>query len=597
VSRFATLLWSVAFLFAQDCGCIQPAHGQQRQLRMLVLYPDSNAIPAAAQVGEGIHKRLIERFPRPAIQMFNEFLEFSRFPDEAHRARVLRNLGEKYADRRPDVLVAVGSDALRTAIEIRSLLATTAPIVFCCASPATLATVERPADVTGIVTDFDVSKTVALAQRLQPNTRPLVVIAGAAPFDLKWAEIARAHMDADHRFDARYLVGLPRKALLDEVRKLPRDTIVLLLTNFKDGEGRDYVPGDIEEIASASSAPVYGPYYTYIGQGVVGGHTDTFEAIGAQTGDLINRILGGEDPKTIAPRMSTTQAFRVDARQLARWGLSADNLPDDTVVMYRVASVWEQHRSLVLGAIGAFLLQSAFLVFVLIQMRRRRLTERLLRRSEERLETIQDEERTRIAQDLHDSTAQHLTAASLSLARLREDVTLEPNARNAIEDAKGSLREAASELRDYAYLLHPPVLRRDGLDSTLQRYVEEFGQRAGLTIKLRSNGEGNDHSPVIQRSILRIVQGALANVHRHASASRVSIKLKRAGKRLLLIIVDDGRGIEAAHRDGKQLRAGIGIQAMASRVEQLGGRLSVRSGARGTIVRAVIPISGRAFLT
>jgi len=180
---------------------------------MFVLYPDSNAIAAAARVGEGIHKRLVERFSRPTIQMFNEFLELSRFPDEAYRARVLRYLGEKYADRRPDVLVAVGSDALRAAIEVRSLLATTAPIVFCCASPVTLATVERPADVTGIVTDFDVSKTVALAHRLQPNTRPLVVIAGAAPFDPRWLEIARAHLDADHRFDARYLVGLPSEAI------------------------------------------------------------------------------------------------------------------------------------------------------------------------------------------------------------------------------------------------------------------------------------------------------------------------------------------------------------------------------------------------
>jgi signal transduction histidine kinase len=482
-------------------------------------------------------------------------------------------------------------------MDSRDLLAPTAPIVFCCASPARLATVERPADVTGIVSEFAVSRTVALARRLQPDMRRLVVIAGAAPFDLTWAEVARAQLGPDHTFDVRYLVGLPREALLDEVRKLPRDTIVLLLTVFKDGAGRDFVPADMaEEIASASGAPVYGPYDTYIGRGVVGGHTDTFEAIGVQTGDLISRILGGEDPKTIAPRMSTTQAFRVDARQLARWDLPVGNLPDDTVVMYKTPSVWEQHRYLVVGAIAAFLLQTAFLVFVLTQMRRRRLTERLLRRSEERLETIQDEERARIAQDLHDSTAQHLTAAALSLARLREGVTLDPNARNAIEDAKGSLREAANELRDYSYLLHPPALRRDGLDRSLQRYMEDFGKRTGLTTKFRSSGEGDDLSLAIQRSILRIVQGALANVHRHASASCVSINMKRVGKRLHVVVVDDGRGIDGAHRDGEQSRPGMGIQGMATRVEHLGGWLSVRSRAKGTTVHAVIPISSQRSL-
>jgi signal transduction histidine kinase len=401
-----------------------------------------------------------------------------------------------------------------------------------------------------------------------------------------------------HEFAARSLVGLPRETLLDEVRKLPRDTIVLLLSVLRDGAGRDFVPADMaEEIASASGAPVYGPYDTYLGRGAVGGHSDTFEAIGVQTGDVVTQILGGEDPKTIAPRMSTTQAFRVDARQLKRWDLAAGNLPDDAVVMYNTPSFWEQHRNLVLGAIAAFLLQTAFLVFVVIQMRRRRLAERLLRRSEERLATIQDEERARIAKDLHDSTAQQLTAASLNLALVSSGGTLDRNLHKAIEHAQGSLREAAHELRDYAYLLHPPALGRDGLDITLQKYVEDFRRLAGITTEIRSSGEGNDLSLAVQRSILRIVLGSLANVHRHASASRVSINVKRIGKRLHLVIVDDGRGIQHPRSDSRQLRPGLGIQAMISRVEQFGGRLSVRAKARGTTVHAAIPISSQTSAT
>jgi ABC-type uncharacterized transport system substrate-binding protein len=245
-------------------------------------------------------------------------------------------LAEQYAETRPDVVLALGPDALEMAIGNRGAFAPGVPIVFCCTSPATMAAIERPADVTGIVSEFRVSRTVALARRLQPNSRHLVVIAGAAPFDARWVQIARSQLDHEAELETRYLVGLSREDLLAEVSKLPQDRIVIILTIFKDGAGRHFVPGDIaEEVARASSAPMYTTYDRGVGRGFVGSHSDTFEQIGAQTGDVILRILNGEDPKQIPPQMSTTPVFRVDARQLGRWGLSESNLPDGTLVMYR----------------------------------------------------------------------------------------------------------------------------------------------------------------------------------------------------------------------------------------------------------------------
>src|SRR5262245_42599165 len=269
---------------------VGPSRAHVQEHRVLFLYPDSDAIAAAAIVSKAVRKVLAERAPF-RVDAFSEFLELSRFPDAAHERRVVGHLAEKYAQARPDVVLALGPDALRVAITNRGVLAPEAAIVFCCVSPATLATLERPADVTGIVSDFDLSQTVVLARRLQPNARHLVVIAGAAPFDLRWAQIARNQLRPDGQLDVRYLVGLPRETLLDEVGKLSRETIVILLTVFKDGAGRDLVPGEMaEEIARASSAPVYSPYDTVLGRGLVGGHMDTFEAIGAQTAELILRI-------------------------------------------------------------------------------------------------------------------------------------------------------------------------------------------------------------------------------------------------------------------------------------------------------------------
>ena len=127
-----------------------------------------------------------------------------------------------------------------------------------CTSVARLANIERPPDVTGVVGDFDVSKTLSLAEQLQPNARKLVVIAGAGPFDLQWAHIARKQLaPQEKKFETRYLVGLTREAILQELSKLSRDTIVILLTVFRDGAGK-LVPGDLTaEFVRASKADLW----------------------------------------------------------------------------------------------------------------------------------------------------------------------------------------------------------------------------------------------------------------------------------------------------------------------------------------------------
>jgi two-component system NarL family sensor kinase len=134
-------------------------------------------------------------------------------------------------------------------------------------------------------------------------------------------------------------------------------------------------------------------------------------------------------------------------------------------------------------------------------------------------------------------------------------------------------------------------LERDGLDATLRRYVEGFAQRTGLSVTV-SMTAGVDHLPIeIRRSMLRIVQEALANVHRHASASRVSIKQKFVANCLHMIVRDDGVGMKASTEllGAGATPLGVGIQGMRERLRQFGGRLEIKSGSRGTTVHVSIP--------
>jgi PAS domain S-box-containing protein len=702
-------------------GAGSAAFAEDRAQRILILYPDSNMNRAASIVGETIQKRLSEQAALD-IQIHGEFLDLARFPDAAHKRRAVQYLSEKYAASPPDLVLGLGPDALRIAIDNRNALAAGAPITFCCISPNRLATIDKSDDVTGIISDFDVAKTVQLARALQPNARQLVVVSGAAPFDVRSVETARQQLaKLPSQLDTRYIVGLPREELLRELAQLSRDTIVVLLTIFRDGAGRDFIPAEIGgELARASGAPVYGFYDVYLGRGIVGGHMDTFAEIGNQTADLVLKVLSKQAPQAL--QTSTTQRFRVDARELERWGLSASNLPADTIVMFKKPDIWVQHSDDVVAAMGAFAGMTLVLGLLMAQIMRRRKVETHLRESEERLGfaaasagiglwhydlrtgqlwasdhcremfgmpvgrqltnealinavhpddrrvaiasiraatygnfadgvsefrllpsagevrwleargrtsrdsdghpsrvsgifrditrfkaaqleakqlsqrviSIQDEERERIAQELHDSTAQHLAAIGLNLIALK-GANGGHRTSMIFKDIEESLEEATRELRTFTYLLHPPALTNDGLTATLRRYVEGFRKRTGLDVTLRGSGAADQLSSPSQQSVLRIVQEALANVHRHARASRARVNVRRVGRLVHLVIADDGRGL-ATKNGGKRdniemLPVGVGIAGMAARVRHLGGKLDIRSRPRGTSVHAILPLA------
>jgi signal transduction histidine kinase len=208
----------------------------------------------------------------------------------------------------------------------------------------------------------------------------------------------------------------------------------------------------------------------------------------------------------------------------------------------------------------------------------------------EQLLTIQEEERRSIAQELHDSTVQHLVAADLGLATLLPHVGRKgQKAWNGVEE---SLAEAMNELRTFSYLMHPPTLRRQGLHHSLQQYIDGFADRTRIACTFRTN---NDKLPQrVQRAVFRIVQEALANVYRHASASKASIELRRVGAHLQLIVTDNGRGIDTRREPHKPRRPGIGIRGIRLRLNQLGGRLRIsRPQTGGTRIHAVLPLSTR----
>ncbi len=208
--------------------------------------------------------------------------------------------------------------------------------------------------------------------------------------------------------------------------------------------------------------------------------------------------------------------------------------------------------------------------------------------------SLQEEVQQRIAADLHDSTCQHLIAASLNVMRMRRALNESGGADRLCDDIDASIDQALKEIRAFTYLLHPQNLLAEGLKMTLERFVAGFSARTSLQTNLEIAPDVDRLSYERQRSVLRVVQEALTNVFRHAKATEVKIAIEAADRYFKLRISDNGRGmpIGQARSGPKAISFGVGIPAMRARLQQLGGTLEIQSSAtecRGTTLCAVIP--------
>jgi two-component system sensor histidine kinase UhpB len=214
-----------------------------------------------------------------------------------------------------------------------------------------------------------------------------------------------------------------------------------------------------------------------------------------------------------------------------------------------------------------------------------------------RLLSLQEEVQQRIASDLHDSTCQHLIAASLNVMRMRRATNDIGTAERICDDIDASINQALREIRAFTYLLHPQNLLADGLKSTIEQFVAGYSARTSLKTSLEIVPEVDKLSYEKQRSVLRVVQEALTNVFRHAKATEVKISIEATDTHFKLRINDNGRGmpISKARSGPKAISFGVGIPAMRARLQQMGGALEIRSSSatecRGTTLCGVIPHS------
>jgi signal transduction histidine kinase len=212
-----------------------------------------------------------------------------------------------------------------------------------------------------------------------------------------------------------------------------------------------------------------------------------------------------------------------------------------------------------------------------------------------RLLKLQDEERRRIARELHDSVGQTLAALSMNLSTIGGDIARLAKTASAVTDSVALVADMSADIRTISYLLHPPLLDEAGLASALRWYIEGFAERSHIRVDLKFPDDFGRLPRDLETAIFRVVQECLTNIHRHSESRVARVHLASSGGEVRIAVEDEGKGIAPE----KQLEImstglpGVGVRGMRERLRQLGGSLEVKSAGegQGTVVVAHLPVA------
>jgi len=340
--------------------------------RVVILHNADFLLPGSTIMDQALREALIRLSPRP-LELYGETLDVLRYPDSTE-AELVALLRKKHAGHRIDLVMARAQGGLDFALKHKAELWPDAPVVFYNNVGDTIKAGTKPFsdNVTGLLIDLDPEGTLDLLQRMHPGVQHLYIVGGIAPYDLSWKRRVQALLAARTAGpNVTWLDHLPLPELIEAVGRLPADSVVLYTSVMRDAGGYERINQQVAEmVARAANVPVYGFIDTYIGGGIVGGEIADLAAEGREAAKLAVRVLEGEPASSIPIQAAPPARCVVDDRALARWHIDESKLPAGCDIRFREASLWRDHRELVVGGIAAVVLQSLLITGLLVQRRR-----------------------------------------------------------------------------------------------------------------------------------------------------------------------------------------------------------------------------------
>jgi signal transduction histidine kinase len=537
---------------------------------------------------------------------FTEFVVNPAGFDETPERAFVDFLRAAFANRAPpDLVMTIGGPAATFARKYGRQIFPESPLLFAAVDQRFLEDAPLAKYETAVAVLNDVPGIVDDILRLFPRTSTVFMVTGSSPLGRFW----RGQLERDfQRFGSRvrfvWSDEFSFAEILQRVSTLPPDSAVLYLTLSTDALGGAY-PEDrvLAEIHTAANAPLFGAQGAMLGHGIVGGRLMSIDELGRVTADVASRILAGESPASIQTPVQKPGLPVFDSRELQRWGVSEGRLPPGSGVRFREPGVWDRFKWVIIGASLVVLAQALLIGGLLINRVKRRRAEQLLRRNvadlnaargalsnlSGRLMNAQEQERTRVARELHDDVSQRMTFLAIDLARLRE--MLPAGATDAQGQAQGlsdALIALGRDIQGISHRLHSSKVDLVGLSAAAGSFCKEVSSRHDLTIEYIDENVPTRLPEGVAINLFRVLQEALSNAVKHSGARHCRVTLRGSADALNLEVTDDGRGFDG---DAAVKGHGLGLISMQERLKLVNGDVVTESkvGA-GTAVRASVPL-------
>ena len=370
-----------------------PALGSQQIERknVLVLYSFRSTQPVAARWDKGIQS-VFESNISHKMGVNIEYLDLMHYDDDRLIQLLLDVYRYKYSKPKPDLIIPVFNSAVDLVLKHGPDSFPGVPIVFGGVESKFFENRSLGPHITGYLTDNNYTGTLDLALNLHPDTRHVVVVAGAGPIGRGWTKASREAFKAyEERFNFTYLIGLPLEALLEKVANLSAHTVVISIPINIDGAGKKFFGNEsLSHITRAANAPVYSFLGVTVGTGIVGGYVNSFVEEGKAVAQLGLRILNGEQPEDIPITKASSFLYMFDWRQLKRWSIPEHRLPPGSIVKFKELTAWDRYKGRIIGIFVLLLFQTLIISYLMYLGRIRRSAEAEVQRAEQKYRTVAD---------------------------------------------------------------------------------------------------------------------------------------------------------------------------------------------------------------
>ena len=339
--------------------------------RILAIFAFKQAMPFGYYTAESMRETLASESSYP-VELNVEFADLARYPDETYLARIVHFYKFKYSKEKFDLIMAIGDESAELMVEYGNELFGNIPIVAIGSGLDSLAKESENSNTIFLKWGWDIGKTVEIIQDLLPKTQHLYFISGTSASDLSIRNVALKDLrNTNVNFKTSFITDFAAPEMLKNISHLPDDSVIFFLSVLRDINNEGFISRDLMRMVSEqANVPTFGMSDTYLGLGIVGGKLLSPKYQGRRLIRTALKILNGESIKNTGSLKEDNQLM-FDWRQLKRWSINEDNLPQNSVVKYKEKSIWDAHKGKIIGAIVIILSQSLAVTLLLIQRKRR----------------------------------------------------------------------------------------------------------------------------------------------------------------------------------------------------------------------------------